>query len=335
MSLGAFLATQGGAAAISGVGGLLGSALGVSGQKQQYKYQRALMEQQYQNQIDFWNMNNEYNTPAAQMARYAEAGVNPYVALGHGNTSQYGSVMQPTPQAPNYAGSVGAQIQQALQNFLLLQQARNIGADTNLKDAQVNTQESLQQLQKVQSFVLRQDGNLKSQLYEFREIVNDPLSKIPFEQYNLLVKKNKTELLTQDFMGLQMDVTKEEKAKIQALTKKLEEEAKIPAAQIQVYLAQAAALRVQTAINAAELPYAASNAFSRSNILHFQDQSADFNLRLDYLTFDQKVDYLIKYYKAASSKADWAGYGMFPFFNQLSQTIWGTAGPLPQIILKK
>lgn len=39
----------------------------------------------YQRQVDFWNMQNEYNSPASQMARYKAAGLNPNLIYGQGN----------------------------------------------------------------------------------------------------------------------------------------------------------------------------------------------------------------------------------------------------------
>lgn len=38
----------------------------------------------YQQQLDFWRMNNEYNHPSAQMARLREAGLNPNLIYGSG-----------------------------------------------------------------------------------------------------------------------------------------------------------------------------------------------------------------------------------------------------------
>lgn len=50
---------------------------------------------QYQNDWNFaqWNRQNAYNSPAAQRARYEEAGINPYFALGNINSGQAESLM--------------------------------------------------------------------------------------------------------------------------------------------------------------------------------------------------------------------------------------------------
>lgn len=52
-----------------------------------YYYANKLADKQNQRQIDFWNMQNAYNTPKAQMERYAEAGLNPNLIYSQGNTA--------------------------------------------------------------------------------------------------------------------------------------------------------------------------------------------------------------------------------------------------------
>ena len=59
-----------GEGAISGAIGAIGNLFaGSMSARKQYKYQLKLMDKQNQQQIDFWNMNNKYNTPLAQRAR--------------------------------------------------------------------------------------------------------------------------------------------------------------------------------------------------------------------------------------------------------------------------
>lgn len=294
-----------GSAAISAGAGLFGSVLGVAGQKQQYKYQRALMEQQYQNQIDFWHMNNEYNTPAAQMQRYADAGVNPYVALGHGNTSQYGSVMQPTPQAPNYAGSVGAQVQQALQNFLLLQQARNVGADTDLKAAQTKTQESITALNGVKEFVLSLDGDLKQQLYDFRNIFNRIEIQNGFAEYNERLSRTNVNTRTYELLGAKINLTQAEYSRVMESIDLMRKEMKLKDAQIQMVLAQAFATRVQGQLNASNLPYAEDNALHNSMYLQNRALSAQFDAEYKLKSMAHRINEAEANAKIASSNADY------------------------------
>lgn len=54
-------------------------------------------ELQYQRQVDFWNMQNQYNSPASQMARYKEAGLNPNLIYGQGNPGNASQTPQYNP----------------------------------------------------------------------------------------------------------------------------------------------------------------------------------------------------------------------------------------------
>lgn len=49
--------------------------------------------------LKMWQMENEYNTPAAQMARYMQAGLNPNLMYGSGSASS-GNAGSPSPASP-------------------------------------------------------------------------------------------------------------------------------------------------------------------------------------------------------------------------------------------
>lgn len=58
-----------------------------------------LAEYAYSKELEQWNRQNEYNDPAAQMARYRAAGLNPNLAVGNaGNASSSPSYAAPTLQ---------------------------------------------------------------------------------------------------------------------------------------------------------------------------------------------------------------------------------------------
>lgn len=88
-------------AAIQTSGGLLGSlfsgGFNVRAQKRALKYnyqlwqeqkdfQREMLQREQDYNTDMWLRQNEYNSPANQVQRYAEAGVNPYMAIGNVST---------------------------------------------------------------------------------------------------------------------------------------------------------------------------------------------------------------------------------------------------------
>lgn len=85
---------------------------------QQNMYLSQALNQQSQDRtnrfnVDFWRMQNEYNTPSAQMQRYLDAGINPYNALGNISSgsaeslssANAGSINASAPSTPIPAGS--------------------------------------------------------------------------------------------------------------------------------------------------------------------------------------------------------------------------------------
>lgn len=56
-------------------------------QREDYKNSKKLMDYQNQLNIQNWHMQNAYNAPSAQMARYKEAGLNPNLIYGQSNES--------------------------------------------------------------------------------------------------------------------------------------------------------------------------------------------------------------------------------------------------------
>lgn len=89
------------AGAASGIGSIVGSIFGKSSQdktnaanmelaKYQYEMNKQENELAYKRQKEFWNLQNQYNSPAQQMARLKSAGLNPNLVYGNGavgNTS--------------------------------------------------------------------------------------------------------------------------------------------------------------------------------------------------------------------------------------------------------
>lgn len=59
-----------------------------------------LAKYQYQANLSQWNRQNEYNSPKAQMARYAEAGLNPNLIYGNGSSSSGNASSSPQMSVP-------------------------------------------------------------------------------------------------------------------------------------------------------------------------------------------------------------------------------------------
>jgi len=96
-------------AALAGVIGSVGSSLiSNRGAKRRQK----LADQQ---NIKFWNMQNAYNTPKAQMARLKDGGLNPNLIYGsNANTGVAGSISPSKPSPYNVQNPVPSMMQTAL-----------------------------------------------------------------------------------------------------------------------------------------------------------------------------------------------------------------------------
>ena len=117
-----------GAAAISGGSGLIGSAINAGTQKKinasNQQYAKEMREYQNQWNLDQWNRQNDYNSPAAQMSRYEDAGLNPNLIYGQQNVSSSSpsaSTTSAMKQAPKVNGAAGANAIRAYQNVKMQQ----------------------------------------------------------------------------------------------------------------------------------------------------------------------------------------------------------------------
>lgn len=143
-----------GAAAITAGSQLLGSGTNAYFQGKMNKKSREWNEQQYWrtrgDSLRDWAMQNEYNSPQAQMQRFRDAGLNPNLIYGQTNTAEaVRSSETPAwnPRAPQVDLSANStlsryydtKLQEANINYLLeqsktqQQQQANIAADTALK----------------------------------------------------------------------------------------------------------------------------------------------------------------------------------------------------------
>lgn len=86
-----------GSSLIAGFGSLLNSGIGMAAQrnaniqnmqlaKYQNNWQTAENEKAYARSVEMWNMQNQYNSPTAQMSRLRQAGLNPNLVYGSGVT---------------------------------------------------------------------------------------------------------------------------------------------------------------------------------------------------------------------------------------------------------
>lgn len=129
MSVAAVLSGIG--AGLSGLSSLAGGYFGYKGQKEANKTNLQLAEQARQHDISMWNAQNAYNTPAMQMQRLKEAGLNPNLVYGSGagQTTASAPPKAPVPRVDNELASLA---QMSLTPMISLYQ------DWQVKKAQID-----------------------------------------------------------------------------------------------------------------------------------------------------------------------------------------------------
>jgi hypothetical protein len=107
---------------------IIGGIFGNRSRKREARRQRKFS-------LDMWNRQNAYNTPANQMQRLKDAGLNPALMYGQGNVGNAEKAMQyQQPQIENVGAGIGQTAAAGAQLSLINAQKRNIEADTRKKD---------------------------------------------------------------------------------------------------------------------------------------------------------------------------------------------------------
>lgn len=130
-------------AVVGAIAAIVGAGLTANSVKKTNEANMQLYQQQAADQYNLWQESNAYNTPAAQMERYKDAGLNPNLAIGNsGNTSMMSLPSLPRMEAPNWGASMNAvntgidTFQQAemqrQQIYESQARERNFGAQANL-----------------------------------------------------------------------------------------------------------------------------------------------------------------------------------------------------------
>lgn len=137
----------------------LGGYMSSSGQSdQQYKYQLALQHDSQAWQEKMWNMNNEYNSPANQVKRLQEGGLNANLAYG----SLSGNVAQPaTGAGTNSMGNYQKSTEIEAARTAMAVQMQNLMADLEVKKAEANLKNEQARTEQERQNNLRGDTELK------------------------------------------------------------------------------------------------------------------------------------------------------------------------------
>lgn len=91
---------------LTGIGNIASQAMAnkanMQAVRENNQLQRELAEYQWNKNLEMWNLQNQYNSPVSQMQRYKDAGLNPHLIYGQGNSgnaSSMPSYQSPTTQA--------------------------------------------------------------------------------------------------------------------------------------------------------------------------------------------------------------------------------------------
>lgn len=101
--------------------------------------------------IEFWNMQNAYNSPSSQMARFKDAGLNPNLIYGQGSNGNSNSIPTPDVQSVNFRSP---QLQGGKTDVLSAMLAQ---ADLRIKNAQVSNIEAQNDVIRQQAMQQRLD----------------------------------------------------------------------------------------------------------------------------------------------------------------------------------
>jgi len=91
---------------------VIGGITNTANQINQNAYNKFATEQEFRNSMKAWEIQNAYNTPAAQMERYKEAGLNPNLIYGQGTSGNAAQV--PQYHAPQQNFDMGGPMQSAM-----------------------------------------------------------------------------------------------------------------------------------------------------------------------------------------------------------------------------
>lgn len=203
--------------------GMIGSAIS---QRQNYKYTKKLMELQFQQNLDLWNKQNEYNTPTAQMQRLQAAGLNPNLVYGSsvaGNSSNNTSTSLGSVSPVDYTDSM----------------FKGVSAVTNMKLARstVRRQETQNQLDLALAANKALDTEYLRQTLNSRVSYQNELTKFSLQQWPLILAQQKNIITIQ---GKDIDLKMQEYYNAQQEGKLIAEKTRLTKQQ-----ANEVALRVQ------------------------------------------------------------------------------------------
>jgi len=209
------------AAAIAAGASLGGTGLSAMAQgsanRKTREWNERMYDKQKQDNLDFWNLQNSYNTPQQQMQRYQEAGLNPALMYGNGTPGNASSAPDAPTAMPLNHKAPDLNIGQAFDTYFNVQtQAQRLSNEKQIGnnlaiDALIKTQD--QQAKTMENEYMKNNG------YRFRENREHRSNLLQYEDF---LDKNARNMMNFGREG--MDGNKLEKGSVyslQAMTQKI------------------------------------------------------------------------------------------------------------------
>lgn len=250
-------------ALVSSGASILGNIFNVFGQKSANSQNMELAKYQFEKNLEMWNLQNEYNLPINQMKRLREAGINPVIAYSGGQVS--GNVAQDVPKydAPviqpyqvdsSGLASIGASYVQARATEQTMELQKSQVELNRAKVATENMVALLRELQGTRQFMDNQ---------YFQSVA--PILKDTLKANLDLLHSKKTytdkEIETMSY-NLEHILPAQEKSILSSVRNMDVSTRRI--------VLQSISQQIQNELLSAELPYADSMAYSKSNLMSQQ-----------------------------------------------------------------
>lgn len=185
----------GGVAAVGFLGNLFGNAqdarIQTMNNQMSIAAQMKLAELQYQRQVEFWHMQNKYNSPEEQMKRFGAAGLNPHLIYGQGNPGNASGNVQYNPPhiqyryaAPNYGAALQSILPTLMQVGSWMQNMRAGEVDI------LKNEEMVRYLTQRNPMAIRELDN-KLALFPYQESMMQAKEKTAWSQWNALLHETR------------------------------------------------------------------------------------------------------------------------------------------------
>lgn len=194
--LGIFSAISG---AAQGVGNMISQAVQ---NKRNRQFQQNMYNQQKADNIKFWEMENQYNSPIMQMQRLKDAGLNPNLVYGTGANAQGGSI-----QSPKQSASDQPAVQVQTPNMMDLYNMKKIDAQTALTEQSIKNQQANERLTTITTALQSLAVTAKTTENEFLRARLENEAKKLVADIGYTAEQTRTQKITQDSMQVGMRKT--------------------------------------------------------------------------------------------------------------------------------